>query len=134
MTQEADNIAIAKAYLRDIEQGKTGEALAFHFDPNVVQEEFPNALSPRRVQRDLKAILEGAERGQALLSGQKFDVQTAIATGDNVALEIKWSGTLAVPVASLAAGDTMQANIAVFLKFHKGKIIHQRNYDCYEPF
>lgn len=134
MTQEADNIAIAKAYLRDIEQGKTGEALAFHFDPNVVQEEFPNALSPRRVQRDLKAILEGAERGQALLSGQKFDVETAIATGDDVALEVAWSGTLAVPVASLAAGDTMQANIAVFLKFRNGKIIHQRNYDCYEPF
>lgn len=134
MTPEADNIAFAKAYLRDIEAGKTGEALAFHFDPNVVQEEFPNALSPQRVERDLKAILEGAERGQALLSGQKFDVQTAIATGDEVALEVAWSGTLAVPVASLAAGDTMRANIAVFLKFRDGKIVHQRNYDCYEPF
>ena len=134
MTDAADNIARAKAYLHDIEQGKTGESLAYHFDPNVVQEEFPNALSPKRVKRDLAAILEGADRGQQILSSQRYEMQTAIALGDQVALEVAWTGTLAVPVANLAAGDQMKANFAVFLTFRNGKIIHQRNYDCYEPF
>ena len=134
MADNTDNIARARAYLQDIEAGKTGEELAIHFDADVVQEEFPNALSPQYVKRNLKAILEGAERGKQVLSGQRYEVQTAIASGEQVALEVSWTGTLAVPVVNLAAGDEMKANFAVFLEFRDGKIIRQRNYDCFEPF
>jgi ketosteroid isomerase-like protein len=28
----------------------------------------------------------------------------------------------------------MRAHIAAFLEFRDGKIVAQRNYDCYEPF
>jgi ketosteroid isomerase-like protein len=51
-----------------------------------------------------------------------------------VALEVRWSGTLAVPVGSFPAGGEMRARFAVFLDFRDGKIVAQRNYDCFEPF
>jgi hypothetical protein len=54
--------------------------------------------------------------------------------GDTVALEVLWAGTLAVPLGSLPAGSELRARFAVFLEFQKdGKIIRQRNYDCFDP-
>jgi ketosteroid isomerase-like protein len=88
---------------------------------------------PNGARRDLAALLEGAERGQALLTAQRFEVTNAIAHGDRVALEVRWTGTLAVPVGSFSAGDEMRARFAVFLEYRDGKIIRQGNYDCYEP-
>jgi hypothetical protein len=36
-------------------------------------------------------------------------------------------------VASLEVGATMRAYFAMFLHFRHGKIVHQSNYDCFEP-
>jgi ketosteroid isomerase-like protein len=41
-------------------------------------------------------------------------------------------GTLAVPFGSFPVGSQMKAFFAVFLEFREGKIIRQRNYDCFE--
>jgi len=35
---------------------------------------------------------------------------------------------------NLPAGSEMKAFVAMFLTFRDGKIISQRNYDCYPPF
>jgi len=35
---------------------------------------------------------------------------------------------------NLPAGSEMKAFVAMFLTFREGKIISQRNYDCYPPF
>lgn len=50
-----------------------------------------------------------------------------------MALEVLWTGTLAVPFGSIPAGGTMSAHFAVFLDFRDGKIVAQRNYDCFDP-
>ena len=42
-------------------------------------------------------------------------------------------GILAVSVMSLPAGSQMKAFVAMFLTLRDGKIISQRNYDCYPP-
>ncbi len=47
-------------------------------------------------------------------------------------VEVTWSGTPAVALGDLAAGPVVRAHIAAFLEFRDGKIIAQRNYDCYE--
>jgi ketosteroid isomerase-like protein len=41
---------------------------------------------------------------------------------------------LGVPVGALTPGAEMRAHFAVFLDFRDGKIVRQRNYDCFEPF
>jgi len=83
-------------------------------------------------QCDLAAALEGAERGKKLMARQIYRITHEIADGDRVALEVEWLGTLAVPFGALLAGGQVKALSGVFLDFREGKIIRQRNYDCYE--
>lgn len=130
----ATNLDTALRYLQALESGVTGEALAAFFHPEVVQREYPNALTRAGQTRGLGALLEGAERGKKLMSSQRYAVRGSLAQGDTVALEVDWSGTLAVPVRSLAAGATMHAACGMFLTFKDGLIVSQRNYDCFEPF
>ena len=84
-------------------------------------------------RRDLAAILEGAERGQKVISAQSYEIRNAVEQGNSVALEVLWTGTLAIPFGSLAVGDKMRAHFAVFIELRDGKIVAQRNYDCFDP-
>lgn len=133
-TTEQTNLETARAYLAAVESGATGEALARWFTPDVVQEEFPNQLVPTGARRGLQALLDGAVRGQTVMSAQRYEVLSAIASGDRVALEVQWTGTLAIPLGSLPAGAQMRARFGVFLDFRDGRIAAQRNYDCFDPF
>ena len=132
-TRELANLDAARQYLAAVSQGVTGDALAHYFTPDVVQEEFPNRVSPDGKRRKLAGILEGAERGQKVLSAQRFEIRSGIATGDRVILEVLWVGTLAIAFGTIPAGGEMRAHSAMFLEFRDGKIMAQRNYDCFEP-
>jgi ketosteroid isomerase-like protein len=132
MEEPAGNLEIARGYLQALGRGETGAALSSFFAPDVVLEEFPNLLTPLGKRRDLAAALEGAERGKKVMSRQMYKIKQEIADNDRVALEVEWVGTLAVPFGSIPAGGQMKAFFAVFLEFREGKIIRQRNYDCFE--
>ena len=123
---------IAKTYLAALEAGATGDALAAFFAGDVVQEEFPNRLLPAGARRDLAALLDGAVRGQKVMRAQRFELLGAVENGDTVALEVQWTGTVAVALGSLPAGGQMRARFAVFLEFRGDKIARQRNYDCFD--
>ncbi|KAA6215480.1 nuclear transport factor 2 family protein [Streptomyces albofaciens JCM 4342] len=125
-------VETAVRYHQAVARGAVGEELAGFFHEDVVQREYPNVLIPGGAVRDLPAILEAAERGRGVLRCQRFDVLNAVAVGDQVALEVDWAGTLAVALGDLPSGHVLRARIAVFLEFRDGRIIAQRNYDCYE--
>jgi len=133
MTTQSTNLETVRRYLTAIEQGATGATLAAFYAPEVVQEEFPNRLVVNGARRDLAAILEGAERGQKVISAQTYEIRNAVEQGNTVALEVLWTGTLAIPFGSLAVGDKMRAHFAVFIELRDGKIVAQRNYDCFDP-
>jgi ketosteroid isomerase-like protein len=134
-SEASENLALARRYLFAIVSGgATGSDLAQFFTEDVVQEEFPNRLLPTGARRDRAAILEGAVRGQKVISAQHFDIQREMASGDRVALEVIWTGTLAISMGSIPVGGTMRARFAVFLDFDGGKISAQRIYDCFDPF
>ena len=128
-----DNLSIARKYLEALEGGAEGGALADYFTPDVVQEEYPNRLAPIGAHRDLNGILDAARKGKKTLRAQKFDVMNSIVDGDNVALEVFWSGLLAQPVDTLPADTEMRAHISIWLEFRDGKIAKQRNYDSFDP-
>jgi hypothetical protein len=107
------NLETARNYLLAIEQGATGEALACFFTPDVMYQEFPNRLSPRGRRSNLAGMLGGAEKGQKILSKQHYEIQHALERGNRVALEVLWTGTMAVPVAGLPAGGEMRAFCSV---------------------
>jgi len=74
------------------------------------------------------------EQGRQILRSQRYRVQRTLDAGDELAIELEWSGILAVPVLNLPAGSEMRAFVAMFLTFRDGKITSQRNYDFYPPF
>ena len=44
------------------------------------------------------------EQGRKILQSQRYTVKRTIEAGDEVAVELEWSGVLAVPVMNLPAG------------------------------
>ncbi|GAA5069145.1 ketosteroid isomerase-like protein [Thermocatellispora tengchongensis] len=133
MTQTHPNIDTAIRYHEAVSQWATGDRLAEFLHQDVIHRELPNALFPQGAVRDLAAMRAAAESGRAKLAAQRYEVLNAVASGEQVALEVLWTGTLAVPMGDLPAGHVLRAHIATFLEFRDGKIAAQRNYDCYEP-
>ena len=128
-----DNLGIARRYLEALESGAEGDALADFFTKDVVQEEFPNRLSPIGAHRELADVLDASRKGKRTLRAQKYDILNSIAEGDSVALEVFWSGYLAVPVDTLPADSEMRAHLSIWLEFRDGKIARQHNYECFDP-
>ena len=128
------NVEFIRRYFDAIEAGVTPEELAEFFTPDVIQEEFPNRLVPRGARRDLKQILEASKRGRQVMQSQRFEILHAISDGDEIALEVRWKGILAVAIDSLSPGAMIQAQIAVFIRLVDGRIARQRNYDCFDAF
>ena len=130
--QQHPNIDTAVRYHQAVAGFAVGQELAEFFHPDATHHELPNTLFPDGSVRDLAGLCAAAEAGRATLSAQSFEVISILAAGDHVALEAIWTGTLAVQLGSLPAGHALRAHIAAFLEFRDGKIIAQRNYDCYE--
>jgi ketosteroid isomerase-like protein len=130
---DSPRVAFVREYLAAISHGETGDAMKRFYDPDFVQTEYPNALNTKGQRSDLADTLARAEKGKKFLSAQAYDVRTAISTGDTVALEVYWTGTLAIPALGLPAGGQMKAHFAMFIEVRSGRIFRQRNYDCFEP-
>ena len=129
-----DILTIAKNYLKALKQGKIGKDLAIFFHEDVVEVEMPNRLNPEGTTSDLNTLLERAEQGKKILKSQDYQIRNAFVHENTVVMELDWSGILNVHIGTLNAGQTMKAHFAMFIDFKDGKIIHQRNYDCFEPF
>jgi len=131
---QRDNLERARQYLAAIEGSAfSGSPFAF-LAPEIQQIEYPNQFVPKGAERDFAAMKEAAERGRRVLRSQRYEVRTALANDDEVALEVLWVGTLAIAVGALPPGGEMRAHFGVFLTFRAGLITRQRNYDCFEPF
>lgn len=129
-----ENIQSARNFLAALERGAKGAELADFFTDDVLQVELPNRLLPHGKTSNLSEILAAAERGQGVVTNQRYKIWASMEEGDRVALELEWSGVVNVPLGTLSPGDTMRAHYALFITFRKGKIAGIRNYDCFEPF
>jgi ketosteroid isomerase-like protein len=130
----SSNVSRIHDYLKVVGDMGEFETVADFFSPDVILQEFPNRVAPQgRVRRaaDLRAAYE---QGRKILRSQTYDVQRILEAGDEAAVELIWTGILAKPEMNLPAGTEMKAIIAMFITFRDGKIISQRNYDCYPPF
>lgn len=73
-------------------------------------------------------------RGKQMLRAEHYELVEATAAGDRVALQVRWTGVLAVPVGVLLPGDEMVCESGIFLRFEGDRIAEQHNYDCFEDF
>ena len=128
------NISLVRQYLRAIEAMGAFETIADFLAPDVAFREFPNRIAPQGRTRTAVEARAAYVRGRDLLRSQTYDVRSVVEAGNEVAVELEWTGVLAVDMGTLPAGTEMKAHVAMFLTFHNGKIVSQRNYDCYPPF
>lgn len=128
------NLKLAIDFIRAIEAGAHGDDLDQFYHQDIEHIEYPNALAPLITKRNLGKLKEASERGRQVINQQSYDVKKSCHTGNIVILEVRWTGTLAIPLGKLKAGDKMEAYFAQFFEFKDGKIYRQRNYDCFLPF
>jgi len=126
-------LEVAKQYLSRLSDGAEPEELDSFFAPDVVQEEFPNRLLPNGAARNLQAMKDARARGRALLKAERFELVNAVAGDGKVAMEVIWTGTVRDAVGPFAAGQALRARFALFMEFRDGRIVRQRNYDCFDP-
>jgi len=126
------NLEKVERYLRSIENGDFAY-IADLFWPDAVVEQLPNRIYPKGVKSELSTMAEAFERGRKLLSSQSYEIKSRMSDGDRVSVEVLWTGTLALAFSALAVGSQMRAHSAMFFEFKHGRIVSQRNYDCFEP-
>ncbi|MCB0216440.1 MAG: nuclear transport factor 2 family protein [Caldilineae bacterium] len=130
---ESENLSIADAYLALLSGMGDPDDLDAFLAPDIEQQEFPNRLTPNGATRDLSAMKAGQAQGSRLLAEQRFERVGAVAQGDSLAMEVVWTGRVREAAGPFAAGQTLRARFAMFLDFRDGKIVRQRNYDCFDP-
>lgn len=130
----SSNVSRVHEYLQTMAAMGPPESVGEFFTPDVTIQEFPNRIAPDGRIRRGPELRAAYEQGRQILKSQTYRVQRIVEAGNELAIELEWTGVLAVPVLGLAAGSEMKAYVAMFLSFRDGKIAAQRNYDCYPPF
>jgi ketosteroid isomerase-like protein len=128
------NAARTVRFIQTVASASSADAVAEFFAADAVMHELPNPIAPHGRKRTLADLHAAFGAGRRLLRSQTYDVRSVIEMGDEVAAEVEWTGILNVPFQRLPAGYEMKASIGMFFTFRAGKIVSQRNYDCYQPF
>jgi hypothetical protein len=128
-----DYITLARNFVKAVEEGRAGDELDEFFAAGALQTQFPNELSRSLVTRSLNDIKDSSLKGKSIIMQQQFEIKNALQAGNTVLLELVWTGTLAVPIGKKSPGSQLKAYFAQIFEFENGKIIRQRNYDCFEP-
>jgi ketosteroid isomerase-like protein len=126
--------AIAIRFIHTLQNRTSSDELLPFYHPDIEQIEFPNAITRTTAIRNLDDLKAASERGQQVMQKEEYEVTRSYVLDNTVVIEAIWTGTLAIPIASIPAGGQMKANFAQFYDFKDGLIIRQRNYDCFQPF
>ena len=126
------NLEKVQVYLTSIENGDFAY-IADLFSPDAIVVQLPNRIYPNGIQSGVSRMAAAFEKGRQLLSSQSYEIRSAVAEGDSLSIEVLWTGTLAMAFGSLGVGSQIRAHSAMFFQFKDGKLISQRNYDCFEP-
>jgi len=131
---EIRNLDLVRRYLAAVaDPAETPATLGRFMHDEMVFDELPNAVVPRGARRDRAAIAAAWEKGAQVITDQRYDVIGALTEGARVAVELVWTGTLKVPYGPRPAGAQMRAHVSAVFELRDGRILRQRNYDCYEP-
>ncbi len=129
-----DNNAIVKEFIHTLQNRKSAAELLRFYHPDVEQIEFPNTLTKAKTVRTLADLENASNKGNKVLQKEEYEILKSYAFKNTVIIEAIWTGTLALPIGAIPIGGQMKAYFAQFYEFKDGKIIRQRNYDCFEPF
>jgi ketosteroid isomerase-like protein len=123
---------IVTLYVRAIEAHALDEVAGW-LHPEVEVVEHPNRITPNGSRADRSAVLAAGERGAKLMASESYEIRGMIVDGERAALQIEWSGTLAVAAGPLPPGHVMRAQICSIIELRDGKVWRQEQYDCFLP-
>jgi len=132
MPDSLTNLDKVRRYLKAIEDGDAAYVLSL-FSPDAYVEQLPNKIYPQGIRTSVSQIPEAFEKGRKIFSRQTYQIKNEAMNGNTVALEVVWTAKLAIPFGSVTAGSELRAHSAMFIEFRDGKIVAQRNYDCFGP-
>ncbi len=127
------NFDIARLYLEALASRATPGEIEPFFSPEATQEEFPHRFLAATARRGFDGILEARSSALARFGSQRYELAGATGGGSQVAMEVRWKGSVATTGGGFTAGQELDARLAVFLKFADGKIVRERIYACFEP-
>src|SRR5271169_2866322 len=107
MMNPATNLERVALYLKSIENGDFAY-IANLFSPDAVLEQLANRIYPNGVRSGITRLAEAFEKGRKLLSSQRYEIRSCVAEGDELSIEVLWTGTLAVAFGSLSVGSQMR--------------------------
>lgn len=123
-----------RAVYAALEAGVDGESLRSFFTEDAVTIEHPNRLKPKGAVSTLEVMLENVERGRTMLATQRYHVEEMVEVGERVVVRLTWTGTMAIDVGELRAGQVLTAQVAQFVQVRDGRVSRLETYDCYYPF
>ena len=127
-------LATVEQFLKTLQNRSSFEELLPFYHPEVTQIEFPNLLTREKACRSLEDLKLAAEKGKGVLRSEQYEIVNKYAFESTIIVEAIWTGVLAIPLGNLNPGQELKAHFAQFYEFEDGKIIQQRNYDCFEHF
>ncbi|MDB4882574.1 MAG: hypothetical protein JWL95_1340 [Gemmatimonadetes bacterium] len=128
------NLALVRRFLEAMENAGETETIESFFTHDAIAIEYPNRITSTTAQRDLTAMRLAGQRGRQVCLRQHYDLHSAIAMGNLVAVELTWTATLGVALGNTPVGGEIRAHFGAFYECRDGKIAAVRNYDCFEPF
>lgn len=131
---EMNLLSIVQEYLKSIEVKKDVDKILEFYHPQIEQIEYPNLIVKNKTIRNLEEIKQAYERGKQLLQKETYKIKNSYSDENTIIIEAEWIGVLNITVGNKKQGDMIKANFAQIYEFDQGRIIRQRNYDCFEPF
>jgi ketosteroid isomerase-like protein len=116
---------VVRGYIEAIERQDVEEVFRF-VDAEGAYEEFPNRVFPLGRRATLSELRGAFEEGKALVRAQRYETVRIFESGPRAVAEVIWSATL-------ADGRKLRAHSCQVFQVRDGRIVRQRNFDCYAP-
>lgn len=127
------NLDIAQRYLDALSSRAAPEEIGRYLAPDVMDEEFPHRFLGAAVTRGFSGLLEARTGALVRFSSERYEPGGVTGGGSQVAMEVRWKGSVTTTGEGFTEGHELDARIAFFLKFADGRIVRQRRYACFEP-
>jgi ketosteroid isomerase-like protein len=117
---------VVRGYIEAIERQRVEDVLRF-VDAGIAYEEFPNRVFPLGRRATLSELRAALEEDKGTVRAQRFERVSIFESGPRAVAEVVWTGTL-------ADGRELRAHSCQVFHVRDGRIVRQRNFDCYAPF
>jgi limonene-1,2-epoxide hydrolase len=128
------NLALVRRFLEAMENAGDPAAIDAFFTHDAIAVEYPNRIADTTARRDLTAMRLAGERGRQVCPKQHYELHSAMAIGNMVAVELTWTATIGVALGKTPVGGEIRAHFGAFYDCRDGKIASIRNYDCFDAF